>query len=195
MGTGKGTGKSMRTRLSKLPFSKLPFSFSPIRELSEGVKSCVPSGLEDGQKTGKGKNWHKNKMAHGPKLGKMAPNWRKRRKMTPTPLFRPFWAIFAACGAVGHFLLFGQFFLHFQFSARFDSPALNSGVCLAKIGKTRVKSATISDKQGKILHTELLKSWSSTLSGKGRARNSRKIARTPAGCPRTPGGTNSLPAP
>ena len=28
-GTGKGTGKRMRTRLSKLPFSKLPFSFSP----------------------------------------------------------------------------------------------------------------------------------------------------------------------
>ena len=27
MGTGKGTGKSMRTRLSKLPFSNLPLSF------------------------------------------------------------------------------------------------------------------------------------------------------------------------
>ena len=30
VGTGKGTGKSIRTRLSKLPFSNLPFSFSPI---------------------------------------------------------------------------------------------------------------------------------------------------------------------
>ena len=30
VGTGKGTGKSMRTHLSKLPFSNLPFSFSPI---------------------------------------------------------------------------------------------------------------------------------------------------------------------
>ena len=29
VGTGKGTGKSMHTRLSKLPFSNLPFSFSP----------------------------------------------------------------------------------------------------------------------------------------------------------------------
>ena len=29
VGTGKGTGKSMRTPLSKLPFSKLPLSFSP----------------------------------------------------------------------------------------------------------------------------------------------------------------------
>ena len=28
VGTGKETGKSMRTHLSKLPFSKLPFSFS-----------------------------------------------------------------------------------------------------------------------------------------------------------------------
>ena len=28
VGTDKGTGKSMRTRLSKLPFSKLPLSFS-----------------------------------------------------------------------------------------------------------------------------------------------------------------------
>ena len=33
MGTGKGTGKSMRTRLSKLPFSNLPFSFSRRRFL------------------------------------------------------------------------------------------------------------------------------------------------------------------
>ena len=30
VGTGKGTGKSMRTRLSRLPFSKLPFSFCPM---------------------------------------------------------------------------------------------------------------------------------------------------------------------
>ena len=30
VGTGEGTGKSMRTRLSKLPFSDLPFSFSPM---------------------------------------------------------------------------------------------------------------------------------------------------------------------
>ena len=29
VGTGKGTGKSMRMRLSKLPFSDLPFSSSP----------------------------------------------------------------------------------------------------------------------------------------------------------------------
>ena len=29
MGAGKGTGKSMCMRLSTLPFSKLPFSFSP----------------------------------------------------------------------------------------------------------------------------------------------------------------------
>ena len=33
-GTGKGTGKSMRMRLSKLPSSKLPFSFSPIERPS-----------------------------------------------------------------------------------------------------------------------------------------------------------------
>ena len=31
MGTGKGTGKSMRTRLSKLPFSNLPLSFSQTK--------------------------------------------------------------------------------------------------------------------------------------------------------------------
>ena len=30
VGTGKGTGKLMRTRLSKLPFSKLHFTFSPM---------------------------------------------------------------------------------------------------------------------------------------------------------------------
>ena len=29
-GAGKGTGKSMHTCLSKLPFSNLPLSFSPI---------------------------------------------------------------------------------------------------------------------------------------------------------------------
>ena len=29
VGTGKGTGKSTRTHLSKLPFGKLPFSLSP----------------------------------------------------------------------------------------------------------------------------------------------------------------------
>ena len=29
VGTGKGTGKSMCMRLSKLPFSSLPFSFPP----------------------------------------------------------------------------------------------------------------------------------------------------------------------
>ena len=29
VGRGKGTGKSTRTRLSKLPLSKLPFSFCP----------------------------------------------------------------------------------------------------------------------------------------------------------------------
>ena len=30
--TGKGTGKPMRTHLSKLPFSKLPISFSPRKQ-------------------------------------------------------------------------------------------------------------------------------------------------------------------
>ena len=30
VGTGKGTDKSMRTRLRKLPFRKVPFSFSPM---------------------------------------------------------------------------------------------------------------------------------------------------------------------
>ena len=30
VGTGKGTGKSMHKHLSKLPFSKLPFCFSPV---------------------------------------------------------------------------------------------------------------------------------------------------------------------
>ena len=35
VGTGKGTGAS-RTRLSKRPFSKLPFSFSPKTSNCEG---------------------------------------------------------------------------------------------------------------------------------------------------------------
>ena len=46
VGTGKGTGKSMRTRSSKPPFSNLPFSnFSPIKG---GCKPRVPqtTGLE-----------------------------------------------------------------------------------------------------------------------------------------------------
>ena len=34
VGTSKATGKSMRTRLSKLPFSKLPLSFSPDQVLA-----------------------------------------------------------------------------------------------------------------------------------------------------------------
>ena len=32
VGTSKGTGKSMRMRWSKLPFSKLPFDFFPIND-------------------------------------------------------------------------------------------------------------------------------------------------------------------
>ena len=39
VGTGKGTGKSMCKRLSKLPFSSLPFSFSPI---ISGLSAVLP---------------------------------------------------------------------------------------------------------------------------------------------------------
>ena len=57
MGTDKGTGKSMRTHLSKPPFSVLPFSFSPklakkvaclnwgtgtaSENLSDGRRACI----------------------------------------------------------------------------------------------------------------------------------------------------------
>ena len=45
VGTGKGAGKSMRTRLSKLPFSKVPFSFFPLswaKFLIPGIRSEIP---------------------------------------------------------------------------------------------------------------------------------------------------------
>ena len=38
VGADKGTGKSMRTRLSKLPFSKLPLSLSSISVRSENLQ-------------------------------------------------------------------------------------------------------------------------------------------------------------
>ena len=45
VGTGKGTGKSMRTCLSKLPFSDLPFSFSPSLEGFGTAQSCFGFSL------------------------------------------------------------------------------------------------------------------------------------------------------
>ena len=51
VGTGRGTGKLLHTRLSKLPFSKLPFTFSSSTEAyflehtmrpREMCKTCAP---------------------------------------------------------------------------------------------------------------------------------------------------------
>ena len=38
VGTGKGTGKSMRMRLSKLPFSTLPFTSKTQTSLNKEVR-------------------------------------------------------------------------------------------------------------------------------------------------------------
>ena len=46
VGTGKGTGKLMRMHLSKLPFSKLPLSFSP-REICSGISFWNPRGVSE----------------------------------------------------------------------------------------------------------------------------------------------------
>ena len=64
VGTGKGTGKSMRTRLSKLPFgnlpfSNLPFSFSAkllfLAEAREPCRGWVSGGVWAGSPHMKGK--------------------------------------------------------------------------------------------------------------------------------------------
>ena len=46
VGTGKGTGKSMRTRVSKLSFSKLPFSKPPKVIFSIFGMACGPRGMQ-----------------------------------------------------------------------------------------------------------------------------------------------------
>ena len=44
--TGEGTGKSMRTRLSKLRFSKLPSRFSPIEKMLTAQNPRNPEKLK-----------------------------------------------------------------------------------------------------------------------------------------------------
>ena len=45
VGTGRGTGKLTRTSLSKLPFGKLAFSFSPKSEVAKKSVSACPGPI------------------------------------------------------------------------------------------------------------------------------------------------------
>ena len=47
VGTGKGTVKSMRKRLSELPLSKLPFSFSKMLRSSSILHLAILVGPHD----------------------------------------------------------------------------------------------------------------------------------------------------
>ena len=72
--------------------------------------------MENGPKHEHRKKWIE--MAHCPKWGKMAPKWRKNRKMTPFPHF---WAILSPFWDVGHFLLSDHFFLILALQPLFHS--------------------------------------------------------------------------